>query len=124
MSERDYPYAEIVSFVRKADRRGMYFGGWPNPVLEVFLQWHHENGNLVLKSDEGNLVAVVFIKAVFEADHDQQSQGRGSVSMQDIVEEEEWGMEKDIDGLNRVCHRGLTVFALESVFNKDMEGVK
>jgi len=124
MSERNHTYVEIARFIRGADRRGLCFGGWPDSVLEVFLQWNDENGNLVLKSDQGNLVAVAIIETVLEADHDQQPQGRGSVPMQDLMEEEEWGVEEDVGGFDHRPHRGLTVFALESVFNKVMEGVK
>jgi hypothetical protein len=87
------------------------------------MQWNDENGNLVIKSDEGNLVAVAIIAPILEVDHDQH-RGRGSINQQDPVEEEEWGVEEDIGGFDHVCHQGLTVFALESVFNKDMEGVK
>jgi len=123
MSEGNHTYAEIARFIRFADRRGLYFGGWPDPVLEVFLQWNDENGDLVIKSVEGNLVAVAIVETVPEVDHDQH-RGRGSINQQDPVEEEEWGVEEDVSGFDHVCHQGLTVFALESVFNKVMEGVK
>ena len=123
MSESNHTYSEIARFIRGADQRGLCFGGWPDPVLEVFLQWNDENGNLVLKSDQGNLVAVAIIETVLEVDHDQH-RGRGSINQQDPVEEEEWGVEEDVGGFDHRPHRGLTVFALESVFNKDMEGVK
>ena len=123
MSESNHTYSEIARFIRGADRRGVCFGGWPDPVLEVFLQWNDKDGNLFIKSVEGNLVAVAIIETVPEADHDQH-RGRGSINLQDPVEEEEWGVEEDVSGFNQDCHQGLTVFALASVFNKDMEGVK
>ena len=128
MSEIYYPISEVVNFIRKTDRRGLCFGRWPNLVLEIYLQWHYQNGNLVIELQEGNLVAVAIVTEVLEDDFDQypvpwDRQGEPDIQ-QDSLEKEEWSMETEFSEYAGPRHRGLTVFALESVFNKISEGVK
>lgn len=89
MSERHYPVASIIRFVKEADGRGLCFGGWQSGILEIYLKWHHQNGSLVLVEEEGNLVALAIGTKCDEADINQHwlpwNEAGNAMYLSDIV---------------------------------------
>ena len=128
MSEAYYPIPEIVGFIRKADRGGVCFGGWTDDFLEPYLHWHYKSGSMVIKLQEGNLVAVAIISTIFEDVIDQHHQVKEregkSLAVQDSMEKEGRGVEENVSELSRRCHRDVMFFSVESVLDKIIEGLK
>ena len=104
MSGTDHPMAEVITFIRSADRRGLCFGGWPDSVLAIYLGWHHQNGGLVLVEEEGHLVAVAVGTKMLEDDLDNHwvpwNNEGDSLYVSDLLAETRQGMAACVDELN------------------------
>ena len=118
MSEGNHPIPEIISFIRETDQRGLCFGGWPDSILAIYLQWHHQNGSLVLGEEEGNVVALAVGTQMSEDDLDKHwvpwDEKGDSVYVSDFVAKTRGGMASCVDELNNRCKgwRDLKLFAL------------
>ena len=48
-----FKVSEVADFCAENDSRGICFGGWPKDILEIYINWHHQNGGLfVVEMDE------------------------------------------------------------------------
>ena len=50
--------SDVVDFCRRNDTRGLCFGGWPDNILGIYLQFHHQNGSLCLVEQDEVLVGL------------------------------------------------------------------
>ena len=118
MSGSNHPVAEVIKFIRSADRRGLCFGGWPDSILGIYLCWHHKNGGLVLVEEQGDLVAVAVGTKMFEDDLDKHwvpwNEEGDSLYVSDLVATTRQGMASCVDELNERVKgwKELKLFAL------------
>ena len=118
MSEGNHPVHEIISFIRETDQRGLCFGRWPDSVLAIYLQWHHQNGSLVIVEEEGDVVALAVGTQMSEADIDKHwvpwNEEGDSLYVSDLLAETRQGMAACVDELNQRVRewKELKLFAL------------
>ena len=107
MSGRCNTMAEVIRFIKKADSRGLCFGGWPESILEIYLQWHHQNGGLVIVKEGGDVVALAVGTKLHESDLDKHwvpwRENGDSMYLADIVASKKQAVAACLNELAEKC---------------------
>jgi len=68
--DRNFSMAELSQFCRENDDRKLCFAGWSENILEAWLRWHREHGNVYCVSNGGDIVTLAVGWKVFHSDLD------------------------------------------------------
>lgn len=68
--DRNFSMAELSKFCRDNDGRNLCFAGWAENILEDWLGWHWEHGNVYCVCNGADLVTLAVGWKVFERDLD------------------------------------------------------